>query len=79
MLTISYLKMSQGNDQAPNNTDDDSIFMSLGEIPLSKATSVSCFTFTFKRPCFIHLSCMRVAAFLQTWDQPPARGYEKPF
>nr|VDD49778.1 unnamed protein product [Brassica oleracea] len=41
-----------GNDQAPNNTDDDSIFMSLGEIPLT---------------------------FLQTWDQPPARGYEKPF
>ncbi|CAN6914996.1 hypothetical protein Bca4012_088206 [Brassica carinata] len=42
----------EGNDQAPNNTDDDSIFMSLGEIPLT---------------------------FLQTWDQPPARGYEKPF
>ncbi|KAJ0263240.1 Uncharacterized protein HA466_0036300 [Hirschfeldia incana] len=41
-----------GNEQAPNNTDDDSIFMSLGEIPLT---------------------------FLQTWDQPPARGYEKPF
>ncbi|KAH0935609.1 hypothetical protein HID58_012726 [Brassica napus] len=41
-----------GNDQAANNTDDDSIFMSLGEIPLT---------------------------FLQTWDQPPARGYEKPF
>ncbi|KAF8082179.1 hypothetical protein N665_0845s0037 [Sinapis alba] len=41
-----------GNEQATNNTDDDSIFMSLGEIPLT---------------------------FLQTWDQPPARGYEKPF
>ncbi|KAJ4899443.1 Uncharacterized protein Rs2_13394 [Raphanus sativus] len=41
-----------GNEQAANNTDDDSIFMSLGEIPLT---------------------------FLQTWDQPPARGYEKPF
>ncbi|KAL0739014.1 hypothetical protein Bca4012_015224 [Brassica carinata] len=41
-----------GNEQAPNSTDDDSIFMSLGEIPLT---------------------------FLQTWDQPPARGYEKPF
>ncbi|AEE85200.1 hypothetical protein AtNW77_Chr4g0303981 [Arabidopsis thaliana] len=41
-----------GNDQVPNNTDDDSIFMSLGEIPLT---------------------------FLQAWDQPPARGYEKPF
>ncbi|VVA95623.1 unnamed protein product [Arabis nemorensis] len=41
-----------GNDQVANNTDDDSIFMSLGEIPLT---------------------------FLQAWDQPPARGYEKPF
>uniref|UniRef100_A0A1J3IK44 Uncharacterized protein n=1 Tax=Noccaea caerulescens TaxID=107243 RepID=A0A1J3IK44_NOCCA len=42
-----------GNEQVQNNnTDDDSIFMSLGEIPLT---------------------------FLQTWDQPPARGYEKPF
>ncbi|EOA16125.1 hypothetical protein CARUB_v10004258mg [Capsella rubella] len=41
-----------GNDQVPSNTDDDSIFMSLGEIPLT---------------------------FLQAWDQPPARGYEKPF
>ncbi|CAN8273848.1 unnamed protein product [Cochlearia groenlandica] len=41
-----------GNDQAANNTDDDSIFMSLGEIPLT---------------------------FLQAWDQPPARGYTKPF
>ncbi|XP_010438756.1 PREDICTED: uncharacterized protein At4g26450 [Camelina sativa] len=41
-----------GNDQVVNNTDDDSIFMSLGEIPLT---------------------------FLQAWDQPPARGYEKPF
>ncbi|KAL1202959.1 hypothetical protein V5N11_015212 [Cardamine amara subsp. amara] len=41
-----------GNEQVPNNTDDDSIFMSLGEIPLT---------------------------FLQAWDQPPARGYEKPF
>ncbi|CAH2077879.1 unnamed protein product [Thlaspi arvense] len=40
------------NDQVANNTDDDSIFMSLGEIPLT---------------------------FLQAWDQPPARGYAKPF
>lgn len=37
------LKTSQGalgNEQVQNNnTDDDSIFMSLGEIPLSKSTT----------------------------------------
>lgn len=25
------------------------------------------------------LNVVCAAAFLQTWDQPPARGYEKPF
>ncbi|XP_010536799.1 PREDICTED: uncharacterized protein At4g26450-like isoform X2 [Tarenaya hassleriana] len=40
-----------GSDQIPH-ADDESIFMSLGEIPLT---------------------------FLQAWDQPPARGYHKPF
>jgi hypothetical protein len=34
-----------GNDQVPNNTDDDSIFMSLGEIPLSK-TNIKFFLFS---------------------------------